>query len=289
MGRYAMVREGFFTGSLVDTPPYTRIVFLLMLVQKNREGIFEGNADFISRICKISLKDAEESLVILSSPDPNSDSQEADGARIIQLSPRHWRIVNAERYDAIAGEERARAYNTAYQRHARAKAKQEAAGAGEAASALKPDEDAGFRKALGLIHTKERAPTGPEIKAWRALRKDYSIDDIIEAIGFGVNDDFWRPNILAFAPLAKRKSAGAPRKFDNLIAKQRQAAADIDGDEDGNYDAKAAADAAIEEATRKRRLWEKEHADETRQALAQREISYTGPCAQETPEERDNH
>jgi len=127
MARYAIVREGFFTGSLVDTPPYTRVVFLLMLVQKNRQGLFEGNADYISRICKISLQDAEESLMILSAPDPKSDSQEADGARIIQLSPRRWQIVNAEKYDVMAGEERARAYDTAYKRRASAKAKREAA------------------------------------------------------------------------------------------------------------------------------------------------------------------
>ena len=90
--------------SLMDTPPYTRLVFLMLLHAKDREGFVEmgRGAKCLARFCNIDVEHAEEAIRILTSPDPDSKDSENDGRRIAFVDRRGWKVLNSDKYNERA-------------------------------------------------------------------------------------------------------------------------------------------------------------------------------------------
>ena len=97
---FVKVYPGFFKGSLNDTPPYARLLFLAMISQADHLGIALGTVRFWAAYVAIPEGQVREALDILSSPDPESTSPEEEGRRIVPYGDgsNQWRIVNYEKY-----------------------------------------------------------------------------------------------------------------------------------------------------------------------------------------------
>ncbi len=211
--RYAIINEGFFTGSLADTPPYTRLVFLAMLLWRDEQGIFRGCPSFLARVLNIDVAQVEESLRILSSPDPSSTALVEGGRRIKPVDgfQNTWLIINAKRYDEIASAGKKRARDRVRSRSTYSALKSPAS-----------DVPAGLVEALKLFG-KEKHPSNAELVAWNCLIKrgqesgKWDEAKILEVIRWARQDEFWKVNCLALTPLAKRKQAGDVIKFEKVF------------------------------------------------------------------------
>lgn len=96
---YAKIFDTVFDSSLFEEPPMVRLVFFCMLVAcRNIDGIVFGTVKALARRFNLKEEDFIVSLNRLKQPDPNSTSKEYDGARIIEVAPNTWKIVNYQRY-----------------------------------------------------------------------------------------------------------------------------------------------------------------------------------------------
>lgn len=84
-----------------DEAPYTRLVFMAMLILSDKTGLVEGTPSFIASYSNISLADVNEALSRLMSPDANSTTPDMDGVRVVKEGNNRWRIVNFTKYYAM--------------------------------------------------------------------------------------------------------------------------------------------------------------------------------------------
>jgi len=97
---FVKIYPGFFRGSLTDTPPYARLLFLAMLSQADHRGVALGTVGFWSAYAGLTKDQVAEGLEILSSPDPESTSPDEEGRRIVPFGDgrNQWRVVNYRHY-----------------------------------------------------------------------------------------------------------------------------------------------------------------------------------------------
>lgn len=97
---FVKIYPGFFKGSLIDTPPYARLLFLAMLSEADHIGVALGTVRYWSALVGISEDEVRQGLAILNSPDPDSTSPDEDGRRIVPYGEgsNRWRIVNYWKY-----------------------------------------------------------------------------------------------------------------------------------------------------------------------------------------------
>lgn len=97
---FVKIYPGFFKGSLRDTPPFARLLFLGMITEADENGLARGTISFWAAYIGCSKEDVEASLEILSSPDPDSNSAAEEGRRIVRWGDgaHTWRIVNYAKY-----------------------------------------------------------------------------------------------------------------------------------------------------------------------------------------------
>lgn len=115
---FVKVYPGFFKGSLVDTPPYARLLFLAMISQADHRGVALGTARFWANYTSITEEQVRESLAILSAPDPESTTPDEEGRRIIPYGDgaNQWLIVNYKRYYERGRQEERREYKAAHEK-----------------------------------------------------------------------------------------------------------------------------------------------------------------------------
>ena len=78
-------------------PDHIRILWITMLALKDRWHFVNASLPGLADAAKISIKDCEDALSVLSSPDKHSRSSEYEGRRI-ETCEGGWLILNGEKY-----------------------------------------------------------------------------------------------------------------------------------------------------------------------------------------------
>lgn len=84
---------------------------MLIIADESRVGVVNMPTERLAARAGLSVEDTIAGLAFLNSPDPESHSDEEGGRRIVRLreaSTREWKLVNWEKYQAIAKEEQRR-------------------------------------------------------------------------------------------------------------------------------------------------------------------------------------
>lgn len=100
----------------------TRIVWITMLAMKNERHIVEASLPGLADLARVTIKECEESLHKLESPDKWSRNQEHKGRRIEKCDG-GWRILNGEYYRHQMSIEDRRAYQRTYHKEYRKRKK----------------------------------------------------------------------------------------------------------------------------------------------------------------------
>jgi len=106
-------------------PDHVRILWITMLAIKDRWHVVNASVPGLADAARISIKQCEEALEILSSPDPHSRSKEFEGRRIDECDG-GWVILNGEKYRNKMSLDERREYNRIKQQEYRARAKADA-------------------------------------------------------------------------------------------------------------------------------------------------------------------
>ena len=86
-------------------------ITMLLIADGNRAGVVDMPVERLAARAGLSLDQTREGLAVLSAPDIESTSDEEQGRRIVSIredSSRGWRLVNWEKYRALAREEQRR-------------------------------------------------------------------------------------------------------------------------------------------------------------------------------------
>jgi hypothetical protein len=98
-----------------SVPPAARWLWVTMLLiaDADRTGIVDMPTERLAARAGLTIEETEAGLAFLSSPDPESHSEDEQGRRIVRISDstRGWQLVNWDRYRKIAKEEQRRVQN----------------------------------------------------------------------------------------------------------------------------------------------------------------------------------
>lgn len=98
MSGFALVWGKMLESSLwVKESKETRLVWIALLVMKDRDGIVQSSVVGLADRAKVSLPECREALRVLLSPDPDDTSKVMEGRRIVEV-PGGWSIVNHDAY-----------------------------------------------------------------------------------------------------------------------------------------------------------------------------------------------
>jgi hypothetical protein len=123
---YAKIFEKIFDSSIANDWQ-VRLVFQDMLVLSDRAGIVNRTPDAISRRTCVPLEIVLRAIAVLEAPDPESESPEEDGRRIVRIDAHRswgWQIVNKEKYREMKSLDDERAKTRARVERHRAKRKE---------------------------------------------------------------------------------------------------------------------------------------------------------------------
>jgi hypothetical protein len=119
---YAKLFSSILDSTVWQENKETRLVWVTMLAMKDRRQIVEASVPGLAKRAGVDLKECEDALNRLKSPDPYSRSKENEGRRIKDVDG-GWLILNGEKYrDAMSAEVR-RAYKAKKQKEYRDRAK----------------------------------------------------------------------------------------------------------------------------------------------------------------------
>lgn len=104
-------------------PDHVRIVWITMLALRDRWHTVQASIPGLADAARVTVEQCKEALQILSSPDPDSRSQEDEGRRIKKCEG-GWFLINGEKYRNRMSLDERREYNRIKQREYRAKAKE---------------------------------------------------------------------------------------------------------------------------------------------------------------------
>ena len=100
-------------------------VWLAMLLLSDSEGMVEISIPGLAKESRVSIEECKGALAILEAPDPESQSNDEEGRRLIRPNPDipFWVIVNYQKYRKLRDAESRREYHREYMRDYRAKKK----------------------------------------------------------------------------------------------------------------------------------------------------------------------
>lgn len=103
---YAKLFSSILASSIWSEADATRIVWVTLLVMADRDGVVEASLPGLAHMARVSVEDCAEALRVLSSPDPHSRTEDAEGRRVEAISG-GFRLINYELYrDKCSSEER---------------------------------------------------------------------------------------------------------------------------------------------------------------------------------------
>ena len=104
---YTKLSDHLTKSTIWDAPHTTRIVWITMLSLADRHGEIHSTIPGLAHDARVTIKECQEALEQLKSPDPFSSSADLDGARIIPIEG-GWELVNARKYRLLASHDEAR-------------------------------------------------------------------------------------------------------------------------------------------------------------------------------------
>jgi len=120
MVTYVKLFGEILDSSVWQLPVATRIVWITMLAMKDRDHVVRAAVPGLASRARVSLKECEEALDQLMSPDKYSRSKAEDGRRI-RVVDGGWEVVNGEEYRNRMSREERREYQRIKQAEYRAR------------------------------------------------------------------------------------------------------------------------------------------------------------------------
>jgi len=111
---YTRVFSAILDSSIWQQELHVRCLWIVMLIiaDENRDGTVNVPISRLAQKANLTEEQTRSALDILMQPDPESDSPEEEGRRVMPLVPdrpeRGWRLVNWSKYKKIANEEQRR-------------------------------------------------------------------------------------------------------------------------------------------------------------------------------------
>lgn len=154
MAGYTKVFGSLLTSTIWRESQATRLVWITMLLMKNREQVVDSSVPGLADMAKVSLEECLAALEVLKAPDKWSRTKEHEGRRIVEV-PGGWKILNGAAYrDSLTAEDVKEA-NRIYKRNQRLR---------ESATPSKPMKDE-----LNYLAAKKR---GDDPEANRILERN---------------------------------------------------------------------------------------------------------------------
>jgi len=94
---FTKLDESILQSSIMAAKPKTFKVWIALLAACESDGIARVSPTFLARVCYLGMKEVEQALEELSSPDPLSRTIEKDGRRIERVDG-GFHIINYQKY-----------------------------------------------------------------------------------------------------------------------------------------------------------------------------------------------
>jgi len=125
MSGYTKLFSSILDSTVWQESKETRLVWVTMLVMKNRAQIVEASVPGLAKRAGVSVAEAETALERLRSPDPYSRTQEHGGRRIQDVDG-GWMILNGHKYRDRMNSDELREYKRRWQSEYRKRRKYQA-------------------------------------------------------------------------------------------------------------------------------------------------------------------
>lgn len=119
---YTKLWASILDSSVWREPPGHRLVWIAMLLMKDRNGFVGASVDGLARRANVTEEETRAALESFLAPDPRSRNQEHEGRRIVVV-PRGWHILNHEYFTQLQDKEAMRAYEAERKAEQRKRAK----------------------------------------------------------------------------------------------------------------------------------------------------------------------
>lgn len=121
---YAKLMGRITESSLMEEPIVIRYVFMMLLAVADPKGYAIGTDVALARRLNISLQEFKDAVRALMEPDPDSNSKECEGRRVVESDgERGYFVVNYGKYRDTRNEEERREWMREYMRNYRGKSK----------------------------------------------------------------------------------------------------------------------------------------------------------------------
>lgn len=97
MSGYTKLFASILDSTVWLTDPNVRLVWITMLAMADQDGRVEASVPGLAIRARVSRAECEDAISVLSSPDPDSRSPEAEGRRIVKIDG-GWELVNHAKY-----------------------------------------------------------------------------------------------------------------------------------------------------------------------------------------------
>lgn len=215
---YSPVFRSMLTSSIWEEKPHVKILWLTMLLMKDKRGIVEGSIPGLARMAVITIEQCEEALAVLMAPDRYSRTKELEGRRLLPIDG-GWRVVNHEKYSNLVAE-------SSKERVARHRQRAKMANVDETECNVTCNDPGSRLEVTGLISSEEEETEKKELtprqqvidhyfrqfeaargvkpsldgRGWKSFdrlleRLGHNVDACNEAITNAFADDWWRSKV----------------------------------------------------------------------------------------------
>lgn len=122
MSGYTKLFSSILDSTVWQTPPHVRLVWITMLAMADRHGVVEASVPGLAIRAGVERRLCDEALEVLSAPDPDSRTPDADGRRIEKVDG-GWRLINHGKYRHRMSDDERRERDAARKRAVRASVK----------------------------------------------------------------------------------------------------------------------------------------------------------------------
>lgn len=111
MSGYTKLYESIIVSSVWNEDDKTRIMWITFLAMADPEGYVAGSIPGMAAMARMTVPEAEAAIEKLCGPDPYSQSQKMNGARLVPAQDGGWMIINHKKYQEMSNAEKRKAQN----------------------------------------------------------------------------------------------------------------------------------------------------------------------------------
>lgn len=120
---FTKIFESLLDSTVWQESKETRLVWVTMMLMKNRLHIVEASVPGLARRAGVTVEECEVALARFLAPDPYSRTKDFEGRRIEEVHG-GWKLLNGELYKQRMSPEDRRAYKAAWQKEYRLRRKE---------------------------------------------------------------------------------------------------------------------------------------------------------------------